>query len=297
MKRIALFAVGMALSVALPGLGGEPARPEPPDRYDVGIRYQINAFRNERLMQYNEMLRYFEKLGFMKDPGEEDEPENPQTNRMTGRIASKDARRLLGERHVKTLLLLPAESKLPQDPKSLVRVQVELIRGLPKDRQEALSEKVLKALNGLGFQEAVGYDNKGFTRLVGWFPAGKLDGLLDNPVKPSAAERDSPFATRAPIQVVDAQLNLPPSIPRPPAPSVPKGQEKITPELRNLLGKQDEAAKPLRMEVILAATPDVDDRSWKAMLADAAPNLFFEGRLGPLVSVLGSANQASALGA
>jgi hypothetical protein len=276
-------------------MGEEPARPPRPERYNARIRYQIDAFRNERLMQFNEMVRYFEKLGFVKEPGEEDEPENPKVNRMNGVIAAKDARRLLGERHVKTILLYPEGTTLPKDPKTLVRVQLQLVPGLPKDREQALSDRVLSALKELGFQEAVGYDHRGFTRLEGLFPSGKLDGLLDNPVKPLSPDRESPFATRPPIQIVEVESGLPLSIPRPATPVVPKGQEKITPELRSLLGKQDEAGKPIRMEVILSAVPDFDDRGWKGQLQDAAPGLVVEGRLGPIVSVLAKANQALAL--
>jgi hypothetical protein len=248
-------------------------------------------------MQFNEMVRYFEKLGFVKEAGEEDEPENPKINRMNGIIAAKDARRLLSERHVKTVLLYPEGTTLPKDPKAMVRVQLQLVPGLPKDREQALSDRVLSALKELGFQEAVGYDHRGFTRLEGLLPSGKLDALLDNPVKPLTLDRESPFATRPPIQIVEVESGLPLSTPGPAAPAIPKGQEKITPDLRSILGKQAEDGKPMRMEVILSAVPEFDERGWKSLLHDAAPGLVIEGRLGPIVSVLAKANQAPAMAA
>jgi hypothetical protein len=295
MSRYSFLGLTIAFLTGSFAIGDEPARPPRPERYNARVRYQIDAFRNERLMQFNEMVRYFEKLGFVKEAGEEDEPENPKINRMNGTIAAKDARRLLGERHVKTILLYPEGTTLPKDPKALVRVQFQLVPGLPKDREQALSDRVLSSLKELGFQEAVGYDHRGFTRLEGLFPSGKLDALLDNPVKPLSADRESPFATRPPIQIVEVESGLPLSIPRPSAPAIPKGQEKITPELRSLIGKQDVAGKPLRLEVILSAVPDFDDRGWKSQLQDAAPGLVIEGRLGPIVSVLARPNQALAL--
>src|SRR5262249_53700925 len=67
----------------------------------------------------------------------------------------------------------------------------------------------------------------------------------------------------------------------------PTGQAKITPDLRQLLANQVEAANLVRMDVILASTPTELDRSWMKGLSQAAPDLVIEGRLGPLVAVRG----------
>ncbi len=58
----------------------------PPEVYDVEISYRINAFRNQRLMQYYEMIRFLKKAGFQRDPEEvvaETEPEDVNSTRTT----------------------------------------------------------------------------------------------------------------------------------------------------------------------------------------------------------------------
>ena len=60
----------------------------PPERYDVQLRYRINASRNQRISQFLAMTRYLEGLGFNKNPGEETEAEDPTETRMTGSISA-----------------------------------------------------------------------------------------------------------------------------------------------------------------------------------------------------------------
>src|SRR5262249_9718236 len=89
--------VALATSTA-----AQPADKPAAGEYEVRIRYQIDAFRNERVRQFFPMVSYLEGLGFRKDPGPEDEAENPQVTRMTGTIGSRAAAfKLLGERHVR----------------------------------------------------------------------------------------------------------------------------------------------------------------------------------------------------
>ena len=38
--------------------------PKPPDTYDATIRYRIQADRNERVLQYEEITKFFGSLGF-----------------------------------------------------------------------------------------------------------------------------------------------------------------------------------------------------------------------------------------
>src|ERR1051326_2443649 len=47
-----------------------PARGEPPtpETYRVGVRYQINAFTNERIVQYRDMVKKLEQQGLDLDP-------------------------------------------------------------------------------------------------------------------------------------------------------------------------------------------------------------------------------------
>jgi hypothetical protein len=298
-----------------------PAEPRPQE-YDVRIRYRIDAYRNQHLVQFAPMLRYFESLGFQKDEGSEDEAENPAVTLMTGTIPAANALKLLNERHVEAILLLPKGTKLPgaEEP---VRVdlglasflkpeQVRLLAGKdparPDDlaaaeallaQQRALADQARGVLvKDLGFREGAGYDSRWHTRLVGMVPAGKLDALLDDLRKqPAGAKIPAPFRTAWPLRVIEVMSQVPFPVQRPVPIPPPRGQEKIAPELRAILADEAAAAQPLRMEMILSATPPPEDRTWRDRLEEAVVGLVIEGRLGPVVSVLAPANQAPALAA
>src|SRR5437773_1643677 len=93
----------------------QPVAPAPPKEYQVQIRYRIHAGRNERVRQFFPMVEFFERLGFKRENGAdvEAEAEDASQNRMAGTIGSANARRLLEEPHVKSILLMPAGYKLP----------------------------------------------------------------------------------------------------------------------------------------------------------------------------------------
>ncbi|HEX5271451.1 MAG TPA: hypothetical protein VFW33_13230, partial [Gemmataceae bacterium] len=90
--------------------------------------------------------------------------------------------------------------------------------------------------------------------------------------------------TDSPVRVTEVQTNLP-ALPAPlKEAQPPKGEEKITPDLRARLTGAD-AATALRVEIILSLTPPNDiDRGWQRELVAAAPGIVIEGRVGPLVS-------------
>ncbi len=168
-------------AAALPGRADAPKAPPPPDAYNVVIRYQINAFRNERIKQYIEMTRYFKDAGFVRaedDVPADDEAENPLYDRMRGAIPADKARLLLGERHVRVLQLVPKGKELPAAAGAPVRVDLELASGFPPGRQRQLAEETRRVLRPLGFQEAVAYDDRANTRLLGSVPVEKLGDLL-----------------------------------------------------------------------------------------------------------------------
>src|SRR5262249_6798032 len=145
--------------------------------------------------------RYFESIGFQKDEGPEDEAENPQVTLMTGTIPADSAHKLLRERHVQTILLIPKGATLPGGDEP-VRVSLELASYLKPeqpavlagqedapadtvsvavaalDRQRQLADQVRTLLKDQGFREAAGYDERWHTRLVGMVPANRLDALL-----------------------------------------------------------------------------------------------------------------------
>ena len=108
------------------------AAPSPPPTYEIEIRYQIQAFRKEHVVQFLDMVRTLEASGLTRALGPEDEVENPRVTHMKGTIDSARARQLLLESHVKTILLLPQGSKLPSDA-SPVRVLLELTSGFRRE--------------------------------------------------------------------------------------------------------------------------------------------------------------------
>jgi hypothetical protein len=278
-----------------------PSAPPPPESYDVQISYRINAFRNERLTQYYEMMDSLKKVGFRRDPAEvvpENEPEDTARTRLRGTIPSQRVRDLLSERHIKTLLLVPHGAKLPEDDTQLVRVDLELTGGLNPQGQYQLWDQTFEVLAGLQFRGSVGYDTRGYTRLVGSMPFNRLETLLtDLRSQPAGARLPAPFRNIWAVRVAEVFPDMPAPVPRPAPPQVPKGQEKLSPDLRAVLSDGGGAARPMRLEVILAATPDPEDRTYRGQLRSAAPGLIVEGRLGPLVSVFANPAQAPALAA
>src|SRR5262249_20724911 len=135
--------------------------------------------------------------------------------------------------------------------------------------------------------------------LVGSIPFEQLDTLLtDLRRQPAAARQGTPFQTAWPLRLIEVLPGMPLPSPRPRPAIPPAGQEKLTADLREVVADAMQSAAPRRMEVLLAYTPDEDDRSWRRrMSAAAAPGLVIEGRVGPLVTVLTSAAKAPALAA
>ncbi|GIW82366.1 MAG: hypothetical protein KatS3mg105_4173 [Gemmatales bacterium] len=305
--RFAIATVLVSLAFATVGFADFP-KPTPPEKFDVELRYRIYAGRNERLRQYDKLLRFFEKIGFEKDPGSMAEPLDTRETRMRGTISSARARQLLYSPYVKTILLKPAGYELPQE--GMVKVHIEITDGLPPNRQRLLSEQSAARLRALGFVEFVGYDHRGFTRLVGLFPASRLPLLLKDLrgqptgwLLPDVLRRElpSPLKQISPLRVVEivpepegvAAWRPPPEAPKP----FEKGKEfyeKIGSDLLKLLD-QKEAGQPTRLEVILRHVPDDQDISWLRTLNRAVPDLVIEGRLGPMLTVYVPPNAAPSL--
>src|SRR5262249_682116 len=140
------------------------------------------------------------------------EGEDPDQTRMTGTIASADAWKILTAPHVQAILLAPLGYERPAEADRPVKVQLRLKTGLPLDRQRLLADQVRGLLRELGFQEAIGHDNHGQTRLVGTIPAGDLDMLLEDlrwqasgwlaPPVP-VADLPSPLRATWPLQVAE----------------------------------------------------------------------------------------------
>lgn len=285
----------------------EAISPPPPKEYRVILRYQLRGPRVERLRQFAAMKSYLQSLGFQKDASEENEAEDPRITRITGTIGSANARKMLGDEHVRSILLAPSDFSPPAEAQQPVKVQLELMGGRELDRQRLLADQLKEVLKNGGFQEAIAYDNRGHTRIVGTIRAGLVPRLLDDlrlqssgwptPDKPRT-ELPAPLGTSVwpltTIEVIPEPAGIPPVKALAQLPAVPAGQEfyaKITPDLRAMLGK-DEA---VRIEVVLARTPDETSRFWREELQRTAPGAMIEGRLGPLVSLLARTTQVARL--
>jgi hypothetical protein len=274
-----------------------PPRPPAPDEYDVIIRYRIDAARTERIIQFRAMMRYLESIGFDKDPSDnENEVEDRTATEMTGHIKSANARKILLEPHIYTIMLYPKGAKLPTEADQLVRVDLGLKANLKQELQDKLYNQTREVLRSIGFQEGVGYDNRSGSRIVGNIALKNLLTLLEDLRKtPAGAKMPNPFEGVTPIRLADVQLGRDLVKPLPALQQLPLNQAKIAPGLRALLAHKDEAARPHRLEVILWRTPEAAEQRWKQPLLQAAPTLTVEGRLGPVVSVLVPADRAAAL--
>jgi hypothetical protein len=298
------------LSLALIGSGlpslAQVVSPPPPAEYRVGVRYHILSGGQIHVARFREMVKFLEQQGFKKDPGTENEEEDPEQTRITGAIAADRARQLLRERHVQSILLVPAGFDLAAQGDKPVKVQLELAGRLPLQRQRLLSEQVVDLLRPLGFQEAVGYDNRGHTRIVGAIPASAAAALLEDlrwhgsgwlaPRVP-VAELPLPIRDSWPVAVVEV-LPEPPGTPAAqpaaqPAPPAAGPLLKISPALRALAKQQ----QPVRLEVILISEPTVVDTSWRRDLLQAAPGGAIEGRLGSVVTLRAAPADAGSLAA
>jgi hypothetical protein len=290
------------LFAAICGLApGAPAAPPPPATYDVVVRYRIVAFPNERVAQFNAMMKDLAARGFRRDPADEpvvNEPSDTTATRLRGSIAAAKVRSLLLDRHVRELLLIPSGEKLPDDANRPVRVTIELTTGLPPDRQQLLHTQTAVVLDSLKFSESVGYDHRDFTRLVGSIPAGQVGALLsDLRETPAGQTQPAPFANMPAIRIAEVRPDLPAPSPRPAPPAIPAVHEKIAAELRELVADAARATKPARMEILLAREPEARDQTWERPLRLTAPDIAIEGRFGTVVTAIARPDQAPALAA
>jgi hypothetical protein len=281
--------------------------PKPPDTYDVTIRYRIEADRNERVLQFEEMNKFFGQLGFKQTESDENDlgAFDPTAEVMTGTIPSKTARDLLKDRRVQTIILAPAGFKAPDDPQARIRVLIDLNRS--RD-QLALFNQTEIALRSLGFKADLGFDTRGFTVFRGTVPAGNVGKLLhdlrqqpsgwfapDQALELFATLPDGtptpflvkPFADLLPVRVVEIfgpAETAPAVVKLPPIPADHPYLNKWTADLRRKMAEEGTATKPLRLEVVLANQPPEGDLEWRKPIA--AVGAAIEGRVGTVVTVL-----------
>jgi hypothetical protein len=296
MLRHRLLLLAAVVCSSSPHAGAASKTPPPPDEYRVKLRYHIPSARDQHVIHYDAMIKYLKSIGFKYKAGPPSDREDPTKNSLTGTIASQSARKLLGNAHVAAVLLLPPKFE-PARPTDPVKVRIDLASGFSLTRQRILADQAAALLETLGFHEAVAYDHRGFTRLVGTLPAGQLDTLLrDLRAQPSGwlvpvvplKELPAPIRNVSPVlltEVAPEPAGTPPLRPLPTFQAPQKALEKVSPDLRALVAQADQKRRRPRMEVILAVTPRPTDRAWRHHLEDAAPGLVIEGQLGPLVTV------------
>src|SRR5689334_3883038 len=120
----------LALVIILLGAAGAHAEvkyPPAPKDYDVSLRFQIRAPLPSWYDRFDEMMAELGRAGFTREARPADEPEDPSNDRLNGGVASANARKLLGQRYVQTILLRPAGFKA--EPNSRVKVRLELAGG------------------------------------------------------------------------------------------------------------------------------------------------------------------------
>ena len=281
--------------------------PRPPDTYDATVRYRILGDRNERVLQYEAMAKFFGELGFKEAESDVSDlaPFDPTAEVMTGTVPSKTARDLLRDRRVYTIILAPAGFKAPADPQAPVRVLIELS---PSRDQLLLFNQTEISLSKLGFKKDLGFDTRRFTVLRGTVPAGKVPALLrDLRFQPTgwfAAEPAEelyarlpdgtrtpdlvkPFADVLPVRVIEVfgpAEAAPAVVTLPPIPADQPHLNKWTADLRRRLAEEGAAGKPLRLEVVLANTPREGELEWRNPFIRLGAAI--EGRVGSVVTVL-----------
>src|SRR6266480_4688239 len=112
-----LLLVGAGLLVGTAVVPAQlPKQPAMPAKYRAILRYHIPAPRDQHVMQYDAMVERLEQLGFEFDPPLAKRPdtdrEDRSKNRMEGFIAPDNARRILENRSIASLMLLPEDFKL-----------------------------------------------------------------------------------------------------------------------------------------------------------------------------------------
>src|SRR5262245_59869817 len=167
----------LAVLAVLTGTAVAPAQvkePPRPDKLDVQIRYRIRADRDERIRQFRALEKHLTALGFddarKNDPDRELDALDPAAERMVGTIPSANLFRILEDPRVLNILFAPAGHKYPDSGDKPVAVRVVIRDGLLAREQQALHGQVLALLESLGFQEALGYDTRGYTQIKGVIP-------------------------------------------------------------------------------------------------------------------------------
>jgi hypothetical protein len=251
----------VVLLLALAGAASaQPVYPARPGKLDVQLRYRIRADRDERVRQFRELERDLKAIGFARTRKEDDDLDliDPTAERFEGQIDSKNVEKLLDNPWVKTILFKPTDFQYPADAAVPVPIRIRIAGGYLAGEQQKLHSQVAEQLAKMGFREFIGYDHDRFTLLRGDLPAGNLPRLLkDLRTEPTGwflpdtmpRELPAPLKDTLPIRWVEvlpgADLTLLP------APTVAPNRVILSPDLRAVLDDPAQAAKPIRVEVVM----------------------------------------------
>src|SRR6185437_823811 len=133
----------------------------------------------------------------------------------------KGVPRLQQQRHIRAILLYPKGTRLEKGKR--VRVDLVLASGYIPETQKLLAAQTAAVLTkGAGFVEAVGYDRRGDTRLLGSVPVADLGKLLEDVRRiPGADAQPGPFRNTSAVRAIYARPDWPVPTGMPPLPVVP----------------------------------------------------------------------------
>ena len=127
------------------GTSAAPAQvKEPPraEKLDVQIRYRIRADRDERIRQYRVLEKHLAALGFVDahkdDPDRDLDILDPNAERFTGTIPSRNVLDMLNDPRVQNILFAPAGYTYPDSPDKPVPIRIGLRGGLLPVQQQLL---------------------------------------------------------------------------------------------------------------------------------------------------------------
>lgn len=289
-----------ALSLLAMAQAQPPQASSPGITYQVRMRFKIEAELQQRYAYYKQMIGRLEAVGFKAAPGRP--REELYGDSLAGTLPAAGVGTLRLERFLRTAVLVPTSYALPTDAEKTVLVRFDLAITGP-DRQRELENLARQQLKTLGLIENVGYDNQSHTRILGRLPVPALDVLLKDAMEtviPSSLKTNTVILNKAPLvrlAIVLAEPSPPqPDVPLPPGP--PPGRdylEKISPDLRALLGKLPEAdfEKHMRIELVLRGSQLTD--SLQTQLQRSEAMFITEGSFGPIVSGLVSPSRLTIL--
>jgi len=319
----------------LPGVDrlilGSPVAPPPAvQQYEVRLRFSINPESprefelpidpkkpppkepprvdwQRRKVLYDQLMTHLRAAKFQHQPKFEDEWK--YSDLLFGTVPAEGGTALAVAPNVRTVLLVPQGYDL--SVRQTLLVEIQLSGGFGVLAQHEVAARARALLESLSFREAVGYDRRGHTRLLGWLPADKLNGLLD-----PGLVMDVPISgTQPPVVGAVNRYRIQPirrvevlrepagqEAPSPPAEIAPPHAdhlflEKLSVDLRGMLGPDGMPLNPgvLRVEVLVRGDVDLPTRVLTSQLREIARTFEPEGRMGPLVGGMVDAAELAAL--